>query len=217
MTRSHFKGFLFDMDGTLLNTLPDLASVCNQALAAQGYPSRTEEEIRTFIGNGVLRLATLAVPEGTDDDHIERVYRSFCELYAQDGAELTREFEGMGDVLRTLRAQGKKLGIVSNKFEDGVKMVEAKFFPGLFDASHGESATIERKPSPSGLLACAREMALDPSECVYFGDSAGDMLAAHNAGMYAVGVTWGYQSLQKLGTGKPDELIDQVSDILRFV
>lgn len=209
-------GFIFDMDGTLLNTLPDLTVVTNKALELEGFPPHSEEQIRTFVGNGVLALARLAVPEGSTEEQAEQVYRNFKDLYAEFGLSLTEEFEGMTATLGQLHAQGKKLGIMSNKFEGGVKEVEAKFFPGLFDASHGETDVIPRKPEPDGLLLCAREMGVDPSCCAYFGDSASDLVAAHNAGMLAVGVTWGYQPLETLKTGKPDVLIAAPSDILKL-
>ena len=209
-------GFIFDMDGTLLHTLPDLAAVTNRALALEGFPPHTEEEIRTFVGNGALALARLAVPEGATEEQAERVFENFKNLYTEYGMDLTREFEGMPETLRELHNRGKKLGIMSNKFEGGVKEVEAKFFPGLFDASHGETDVIPRKPEPDGLLLCAKEMGLAPERCAYFGDSHTDLLAAHNAGMLAVGVTWGYQPLDKLKTGNPDVLIDSPADILQF-
>ncbi len=105
---------------------------------------------------------------------------------------------------------------MSNKFEAGVREVEQRYFPGLFDVSHGEAANIPRKPDPTGLLVCAKEMGLTPDECVYFGDSHGDMLAGNNAGMYTVGVTWGYQPVEKIKQGNPAELIDSPKDILNF-
>lgn len=209
-------GFIFDMDGTLLHTLPDLAAVTNKALELEGFPPHTEDQIRTFVGNGVLALARLAVPEGATEQQAEQVYLNFKNLYAEYGLDLTREFEGMTDTLDKLHAQGKKLGIMSNKFEGGVKEVEAKFFPGLFDASHGETDAIPRKPEPDGLLLCAKEMGVDPSRCAYFGDSASDLIAAHNAGMLAVGVTWGYQPLETLKSGNPDVLISTPTAILDF-
>lgn len=209
-------GFIFDMDGTLLHTLPDLAAVTNKALELEGFPPHTEDQIRTFVGNGVLALARLAVPEGATEQQAEQVYLNFKNLYAEYGLDLTREFEGMTDTLDKLHAQGKKLGIMSNKFEGGVKEVEAKFFPGLFDASHGETDVIPRKPEPDGLLLCAKEMGVDPSRCAYFGDSASDLMAAHNAGMLAVGVTWGYQPLEMLKSGNPDVLISTPTAILDF-
>lgn len=209
-------GFIFDMDGTLLHTLPDLAAVTNKALELEGFPPHTEDQIRTFVGNGVLALARLAVPEGATEQQAEQVYLNFKNLYAEYGLDLTREFEGMTDTLNKLHAQGKKLGIMSNKFEGGVKEVEAKFFPDLFDASHGETDVIPRKPEPDGLLLCAKEMGVDPSLCAYFGDSASDLMAAHNAGMLAVGVTWGYQPLETLKSGNPDVLISTPTAILDF-
>ncbi len=209
-------GFIFDMDGTLLHTLPDLAAVTNKALELEGFPPHTEEQIRMFVGNGALALARLAVPDGATEEQAEKVFRNFKSLYGKFGLSLTSEFEGMTETLKELHARGKKLGIMSNKFEGGVKDVEAKFFPGLFDVSHGETDTIPRKPDPDGLLLCAREMGLEPACCAYFGDSHTDLIAAHNAGMLAVGVTWGYQPLETLETGSPDVLIDAPVDILQF-
>lgn len=216
MTSPTFDGFLFDMDGTLLHTLPDLTVVANKALEVEGFPPRTEAEIEHFVGNGAFALARQAAPDGASPEQVEHVFDNFRNLYAEYGLDLTTEFEGMSDVLRELKARGKKLGILSNKFEGGVKEVEARFFPGLFDVSHGETDVILRKPEPIGLVVCAREMGLDPARCVYFGDSDTDMLAAHNAGMYAVGVSWGYQPLEMLKSGNPAEIIDAPKDILRF-
>ena len=216
-TRTGFSGFLFDMDGTLLHTLPDLVVVTNKVLERQGFPLRSEKEILGFIGDGVLSLIKQAVPEGSSKDIKDRAFDEFRVLHSEYGVNLTRPFDGMEESLRTLKQYGKKLGIMSNKFERGVKDVERRYFPGLFDVSHGETKVVLRKPEPIGLLMCAQEMGLDPSQCVYFGDSHGDMLAAHNAGMYAVGVTWGYQPLERLKQGNPDELIDSPAELLKFM
>ena len=217
MTQTGFKGFLFDMDGTLLHTLPDLVVVTNKLLEQEGFPQRTEEEVKHFVGNGVLSLIKQAVPEGSSEEVQNRAFNAFCELYADYGVELTCPFDGMDEVLAMLKVHGKKLGIMSNKFERGVKEVEARYFPGVFDTSHGETDVILRKPEPIGLLICAEEMGVKPEECIYFGDSHGDMLAAHNAGMYAVGVTWGYQPIEKIQQGNPDALIDSPAEILNFM
>lgn len=217
MTRTGFKGFIFDMDGTLLHTLPDLAALTNIVLEREGYPARTEEEVRTFVGNGVLSLILQAVPEDISEEKAQHAFHLFCDLYDEYGIKLTKPFDGMEETLKTLKANGVKLGIMSNKFEQGVRDVEQCYFPGLFDVSHGESDTIPRKPDPTGLLTCAKEMGLKPEECVYFGDSHGDMLAGNNAGMYTVGVTWGYQPIEKIKTGNPDELIDSPAQILNFM
>lgn len=215
MIRSGFKGFIFDMDGTLLHTLPDLAALTNIVLEREGYPTRTEDEVRTFVGNGVLSLILQAVPQEISEEKAQHAFKMFCDLYDEYGIKLTKPFDDMEETLRTLKAQGIKLGIMSNKFEAGVREVEQRYFPGLFDVSHGEAADIPRKPDPTGLLVCAKEMGLTPDECVYFGDSHGDMLAGNNAGMYTVGVTWGYQPVEKIKQGNPAELIDSPKDILK--
>ena len=211
-----FDGFIFDMDGTLLHTLPDLTVVVNKALEMEGFPTHSQDEVLSYVGNGALALARLAVPDGATEEQAQNVFCNFKAFYGEFGMALTREFEGMGETLRTLKAAGKKLGIVSNKFEGGVRDVEARFFPGLFDVSHGESDAIPRKPDPTGLLVCAEEMGVAPDDCAYFGDSATDLVAAHNAGMYAVGCTWGYNPLEKLETGQPDALIHEPKDMLKF-
>lgn len=211
-----FDGFIFDLDGTLLNTLPDLVVVTNKALADEGFPPHSEEAILHFVGDGVMSLVLQAVPDTATKEQAQRVYQGFRDSYAEYGMNLTKEYDGMTETLKKVRALGKKIGIMSNKFEGGVKDVEAKFFPGIIDAAHGESDTIPRKPNPQGLLLCAKEMGVSPDRCVYFGDSASDMLASHNAGMYAVGVTWGYQPLEKLKTGKPCEMISSPKELLNF-
>ena len=215
--KPELDGFIFDMDGTLLHTLPDLTVVINKALELEGFPTHSQEQVLTYVGNGALALARLAVPAAATEQQVQHVYANFKDQYQKIGINLTREFEGMTETLKQLKAAGKKLGIMSNKFEAGVRDVEARFFPGLFDASHGEGPSIPRKPEPDGLLLCAKEMGLDPARCAYFGDSASDLQAAHNAGMLAVGCTWGYQPLETLKGGKPDVLINAPVELLQFI
>lgn len=217
MIKTGFDGFLFDMDGTLLHTLPDLMTTANHALEKEGFPARSYEEILSFVGNGALALVIQAAPNNATEEEVQRVFDNFKNMYAKFGFDQTRSFDGMDEVLATLKSHGKKLGIMSNKFERGVKDVEEHYFPGVFDVSHGETKAIPRKPDPTGLLACAEEMGISPDKCVYFGDSASDVMAAHNAGMYAVGVTWGYQPVERLKTGEPDALIDDPKEILSFL
>ena len=151
-------GFIFDMDGTLLHTLPDLAAVTNKALELEGFPAHTEEQIRTFVGNGALALARLAVPDGATEEQAEKVFHNFKSLYGEYGLSLTREFDGMTEALKQLHACGKKLGIMSNKFEGGVKDVEAKFFPG-FCFARGKWALI---PPAVRILAIPIPILLQP-------------------------------------------------------
>lgn len=193
-----YKAFIFDLDGTLLDTLPDLVNVTNTALAEFGYPTHSPEQILTYVGDGAASLISQAVPAGTSPEQFEAVFARFKDLYAEIGLMYTKEFEGMSEALAALSDGGIKLGVMSNKFEQGVLDVVDKFFDGVFDSVHGETAKIPRKPDPTGLLLCAEEMGVSPEECLFFGDSASDIEAGKNAGMFTAAVMWGYQPHERL-------------------
>ena len=214
MAHAKFEGVIFDMDGTLLDTLPDLVVVTNHALAQEGFPSRTQSEVLSYVGNGGLSLVRQACGEGATEEQIARVFATFRGAYAEVGMDLTKEFEGMTSTLQALRDAGIKTGIMSNKFEVGVLDVQQRFMPGLFDSVHGESDIIPRKPEPEGLWLCAKEMGVDPSRCAYVGDSASDVRAARNAGMFAVAAAWGYQPREDLEAEAPDAMIGCPQELL---
>jgi phosphoglycolate phosphatase len=209
-----FDAYLFDLDGTLLDTLPDLHATVNHALELGGFPPRTIEEVLGFVGNGALALVWSCVPEGTPQDIVDLTYQRFCDSYDEYGTSRTKEYPGMTDVIRDLKSKGKKLGVVSNKFHAGVVEVIDQHFPGLFDCALGESPETPRKPDPTGLLKCAAALDVAPERCLFVGDSASDMRAAHNAGMKALGCTWGYPPLDKLMEGEPDLLVNAPKEIL---
>ena len=209
-----FDAYIFDLDGTLLDTLADLHATANHALEVEGFPPRTLAEIKTFVGNGALALMWRAVPEGTPQEIVDHAYQVFTDSYEEYGMSLATAYEGIEDVLAELKARGKKIGVVSNKFDRGVKLVVEKHLPDYVDFALGESPTTPRKPDPTGLLHCAEVLGVAPERCAYFGDSASDMRAAHNAGMYAVGVTWGFPTLEQLNEGNPDRLVDTTCEIL---
>lgn len=211
---NRFDAYLFDLDGTLLHTLPDLVVVTNTALEQNGFPPHSQAEILSYVGNGGYALARQACPESASSEQVENVFASFKALYSEIGLDLTERFPGMDEALAALKESGKKLAIFSNKFDQGVKDVEARFFPGVFDAAHGEGGEVRRKPAPDGLLLCARELGVDPARCAYFGDSDTDMIAAHAAGMFAVACRWGYQDPALLASGNPDAVIERPEDIL---
>lgn len=209
-----YKAFIFDLDGTLLNTLPDLVNVTNMALAEEGFPQRSAEEILRFIGDGAARLIAQAVPEDATPEETQRVFDQFRALYHDHGILYTTEFDGMAETLRQAKDAGVGLAIMSNKFEQGVLDVRDRFFPSLIEVAHGESDTIPRKPDPAGLLLCAKELGVDPADSLFFGDSASDIQAAHNAGMKGVAVTWGYQPHERLMSANPDYVIEKPTDML---
>jgi phosphoglycolate phosphatase len=217
MSQGTYKAFIFDLDGTLLDTLPDLANVTNAALADQGFPPHPSEKILTFVGDGAASLIRQAVPDYATPEQAEKVFQNFKTFYHQFGIKYTQEFEGITAILQELKDAGIKLGIMSNKFEQGVNDVTEHFFSGLIDSAHGESDVVPRKPEPQGLLLCAKEMGVDPSECLFFGDSASDIEAAHNAGMKGVAVMWGYQIHGRLLNSNPDFVINKPAEMLNFL
>lgn len=210
-----FDTFIFDLDGTLLDTLPDLVTMTNMSLAHFGWPERTRDEVLSFVGNGAKALMVKAVPAGLPDDQVEAALAYWKGLYAEHGHTLTAPYPHVMDVLAELRRRGCKTAILSNKFDAGVKDVEARYFPGLFDMALGEGP-VPRKPDPTGLLHVIAELGADPARVAYFGDSAGDMATARAAGVFAAGVTWGYQPREALVEAGADVLLDSAERILQF-
>lgn len=187
-----FKAFIFDLDGTLLNSLADMVFITNNVLASAGYPEKTEAEILSYIGNGGLRLVQQAVPDDTDVATIDSLFERWQSLYDQYGDKKTVPFPGMEQALRQLKMKGAKLGVLSNKFDKGVHMLIDSHFPGIFDVVHGERKGIPRKPDPAGLFAIIEEMGFDCGEVAYVGDAEPDIEAAYRAGVFLVGVDWGF-------------------------
>ena len=214
---ARFDTFVFDLDGTLLDTLPDLVVLTNAALNEQGFPSRTADEIHSFVGNGARALMYQAVPADASPEQAEAAMRRWMELYPVIGNKLTKPYPHMEETLAALAQRGIGLGVLSNKFDQGVHDVIDAYLPGLFPVQYGECDEIPRKPDPTGLLLCASELGVAPEECLFFGDSASDMQAAHNAGMEAVAVTWGYQPQERLMAAAPDHVIEKPVDMLRFI
>ncbi|MGN0301795.1 MAG: HAD family hydrolase [Anaerotardibacter sp.] len=214
--KTGFDAFIFDLDGTLLDTLPDLVVTVNSALESMGYPTRTKEEILSFVGDGGRLLMTRALPSDCTEDTIEKAFALFKSNYDEFGLCLTQEFEGITDVLSQLKQEGKKLAVLSNKFDKGVQDVVNHFFPSLFDVAHGEGERIPRKPDPTGLILTLEELGVSAERAVYFGDTAGDMKTASGAGVYSVGCLWGYQPKERILSENPQVLISEPRQILAF-
>ncbi len=212
-----FDTFIFDLDGTLLETLPDLVVLTNTALAEFGFPPRTTDEIRSFVGNGGRALVNLAVPEGTSEEKTAEVMQHWKDLYSVIGNKLTTVYPHIEETMTKLREKGILLGVLSNKFEEGVFDVMGEYLPNLFDVMHGESEEIPRKPNPAGLLRTIEELGSAPERCVYVGDSAGDVLVSQRAGTYSVGVSWGYHDVDSLKQAGADLIIDDPRDLLQLV
>ncbi len=206
--------YVFDLDGTLLDTLPDLVILTNKALAAAGFPERSEAEILSYVGNGVRSLMYQAVPPGVGKDQADETMERWKALYSSHGTVLTKPYPGIVEAVERLYCQGIKLGVLSNKFDQGVQQLVAEYFPHRFAVAHGESPTIPRKPDPTGLLLTIGELGSDASRTAYVGDSPTDVLTAHRAGVYSIGVTWGYHSERELREAGADRVVKTAHELL---
>lgn len=188
-----YKLAVFDMDGTILDTLEDLKDSTNFALEKCGYPTRSYDEVRRFVGNGIRKLIERAVPEGLTVEQIDRVHEVFTEHYKVHCADTTKAYDGIKPLLEKLRASGVKTAVVSNKADYGVQELCKEYFDGLFDYAVGEREGIRRKPAPDAVNEALRVLGIDKSEAVYIGDSDVDFETAKNAELPCISVLWGFR------------------------
>lgn len=212
-----FDTFIFDLDGTLLDTLDDLMVLTNDVLAEFDMPTHTREEINSYVGNGAAALIYQAVPADTPPAVADACLARWKEAYDAYPNDLTKPYPGVVALLAALRERGCKLGTLSNKFDRGVTFIVDKCLPGAVDTAHGEGGVrnFPRKPSPEGLLATIEELGSTPARTVYVGDSPGDIHVARNAGCYAVGVAWGYHDPADFAAEgwAPDRLVSEPAQI----
>lgn len=199
---------IFDLDGTLLDTLWDLTDATNYALKECGYPERSYDEIRRFVGNGVEMLIRRAVPQDTSEDRIQEVLAIFKIFYMHNSKNSTKPYDGIIELLESLKKKGFKIGVVSNKFDKAVKKLCNDYFFGLIDIATGESCDVPKKPSPIGVLKTIEELGGAPDKSVMIGDSETDIQTAKNAGIMSIGVLWGFRDEKTLVDAGADELVD---------
>lgn len=190
---SRYSAVIFDLDGTLLNTLDDLADAANYALARMGWPRRTTDEVRRFVGNGVRLLIRRAAPPGSSEADQARCLAIFKERYAAHMEDKTAPYPGIPELLLALRDRGCRTAVVSNKFDAAVKGLCARYFGDLVDAAAGESEQAPKKPDPAMVLLALEKLGIPAPSAVYVGDSDVDIQTARNAGMDCVSVTWGFR------------------------
>lgn len=193
MKVENIKAVVFDLDGTLLDTLDDLCNATNWALLHNRLPKRTIDEVRHFVGNGVKRLIERAVPYGTNDDVLEKTFADFKAYYVDHCLEHTCPYDGIQEMLQALKARGLRLAIVSNKLQAGVDELYNRFFCDTVDVAIGESPEIQRKPAPDMVQEALHKLGTTASEAVYVGDSDVDLLTAHNSGLPCISVLWGFR------------------------
>jgi len=193
------KAVIWDLDGTLLNTLDDLAASTNAALEKNGLPQRTTDEVRRFVGNGVHKLIERAVPElGENHPKFQQVLDSFVAHYGAHSKDNTRPYDGIMEALEQLAQMGAMHAIVSNKIDFAVKALSQDYFPGRMKSTVGDDPSRRKKPAPDSVLEAMRQMNVTAEECVYVGDSDVDVITARNAGIPCVAVTWGFRDEQCL-------------------
>ena len=216
---SNKKIVIFDLDGTLLNTLQDLTDSTNFALNRCDYPQRTIDEVRNFVGNGVLKLIERAVPENASSGDIQNCLEIFKEHYRNNMFNKTAPYNGIIDMLKKLKNDGYKTAVVSNKFDSAVKDLCLKYFGSLIDFSAGENelSGIRKKPAPDTVLKVLKEFNLSFDEAIYVGDSEVDIQTAKNANIDCISVLWGFKNKEFLLNNGAKILISKPDEIFRYL
>ena len=213
------KLVIFDLDGTLLDTIADLAESANHALKQLGYPTRDVETIRTFVGNGVNKLLFRALPdEEKTEENMMRMRTHFVPYYDAHNADLSAPYPGIVALLEKLQAKGLRMAVASNKYQEATVKLVKHYFPMIdFVEVLGQREGINVKPDPTIVFDILKKAGVSKEETLYVGDSGVDMQTAINAGVDAIGVTWGFRPRTELEDFHPMGLIDQAEELLGFV
>ena len=210
---------IFDLDGTLLNTIADLAVATNEALKAMGYPTHSEEVIQTFVGNGVSKLLERSMPEDKrTEENIALVRRHFMAYYDQHNADLSTPYPGISEMLSSLQEDGVMLAVASNKYQSATEKLIACYFPHInFVCVLGQRQGIPVKPSPDIVLEIMEKANVSRSDTLYVGDSGVDMQTAQNAHVDAIGVSWGFRPRAELEAFRTLAIIDKAEDLKNWI
>lgn len=208
---------IFDLDGTLLNTLEDLTDSVNFALSLYDFPCRKMEEVRSFVGNGVARLMELCIPEGIDNLAYEKCLGDFRRHYSGNMQNKTDAYEGIMELLRQLSKENYKMAIVSNKFDSAVKELNKEYFEKYIKLAIGESENVSKKPAPDIVFKALEELSSCVDKSVYVGDSEVDVKTAQNSGVICIGVTWGYRNRNVLEQMGANYIIDKPEELLKII
>lgn len=208
-----YKAVLYDMDGTVLDTLADLTDAVNHALAHFDLPQTTARRVRAALGNGAARLIAETVPQGTDAALIDEVLRYYKPYYDAHCNEKTAPYPGIIELMRCLNAAGVKQAVISNKPDNAVRQLADAFFPGLLELAVGESETVRRKPCPDAVNAAVAAMGLEKAECVYIGDTEVDILTAQNAAIDCIAVAWGFRDEEALKQAHAQTIVHTADEL----
>lgn len=212
-----YDTLLFDLDGTLFDTLDDLRNSVNHALKSAGFAERSREEIRTFVGNGVRNLMLKAVPEGTSEERFEAVFAEFRAYYALHCRDCSCPYPQIPALLEALKERGCRMAVISNKSDAEVKRLVEEYAHGFFLAAVGDRPGIPRKPAPDAVLRTMEELGGTPERTLYVGDSEVDILTARHAGLDCMAVTWGFRTREELIRAGATALIDSPLELLEHI
>lgn len=208
---------IFDLDGTLLDTLEGLQEGFNYAINNFGYPSRSIDEIRTFVGNGVEKALSLCVDNRANTEELKLILGSFKSYYQKNMNKTTKVYSGIIELLVDLKQRGYKIAVVSNKYDDAVKLACSHFFGELVDVAIGEGNGIERKPNPIGVIKAIEILNSSIEKSIYVGDSEVDILTAKNCGIPCISVLWGFRNKAHLKSNGAEFFVEKPSDIIEFL
>lgn len=215
-----YETFIFDLDGTLLDTLADLAAAVNYALENNGYPLRTSDEVKEFIGNGVVKLMERAIGKPKEKvENFEKTFADFKRYYGENCRVQTKLYDGIERVLTALKEKGKNCAIVSNKADFAVQILNDFYFKDLIKVAVGENecAGIRKKPAPDSVLLALRRLGKGLDGAVYIGDSEVDIETAQNAGLPCISVSWGMKTKEFLLDHGAQTVLDSPLELLQFV
>ncbi len=213
------KACIFDLDGTLADTLESMSISANQVIEPLGYAPLPTENFRYYAGDGAKTLVERVLRDAGDKNlvHFEEVYQAYCEIFDKDCTYKVVVFDGMKETLKKLKAMGVKLAVLSNKPHVQTRKVISNLFgDNLFDWVQGQQDGIEKKPDPSGALKIAEIFGVQPEECMYIGDTNVDMMTGNRARMFTVGVLWGFRDRKELMDNHAHALAEKPEDLIRL-
>ncbi len=217
MMTTMYNTFIFDLDGTLLNTLDDLAASVNYALRTHGMPERTLDEVRSFVGNGVRLLMERAIPEGSANPRFEETFATFRAYYMEHSLDTTRPYDGIPEMIHALKQRGCRLAVVSNKFYAATQELIRHFFPEITVAiGEHEAEGIRKKPAPDTVFEALRQLGVGKEKAVYVGDSDVDLQTACNSGLPCISVLWGFRDHDFLLAHGATTFISHPEELLKY-